>query len=128
MADYVDGFLVPVPKRNVAAYRRIATQASKIWLEHGAREYRECIGDDLDIKGVVSLAKQAGAKKGETVVFAWVVYGSRAERDRTNARVMKDSRIAAMMAGKKPPFDMKRMGYSGFRVIVEAFARGRGKR
>lgn len=126
MSEYVDGFLIPVPKRNVNAYRRIASEASKIWIEHGAREYRECVGDDLEIKGVASLLDSARAKRGETVVFAWVVYGSRAERDRVNARVMKDPRIAAMMKGKKSPFDMKRMGYGGFRVIVEAFGKRAG--
>lgn len=126
MPNYVDGFLIPVPKRNIDAYRRIAQKASKIWLEHGAREYRECVGDDLNIKGVASLLDSAGAKRDETVVFAWVVYGSRKERDRCNARVMQDPRIAEMMKGKQPPFDMKRMGYGGFRVIVEALATSAG--
>lgn len=122
MPAYVDGFLIPIPKRNVDAYRRIAAKASKLWLEHGALEYRECVGDDLRIQGVRSLLDSAGAKRDETVVFAWVVYASRKDRDRCNALVMKDPRVAALMKGKKPPFDMGRMGYGGFRAIVEAFA------
>ena len=117
--SYVDGFLIPVPKKNLAAYRRIAAKAGKIWRELGALEYRECVGDDLAVKMGVSFPKAAKAKAGETVVFSWIVYRSKAQRDRVNAKVMKDPRIAKMMEGKAMPFDMKRMAYGGFKVFVE---------
>jgi len=121
MARYVDGFVLPVPKKNLNEYRRIAQKAGKIWREHGALEYRECVGDDLKIKGVVTLfPKMAKAKTTETVVFSWIVYKSRSDRDRVNKKVMKDPRIAKMMEGKTMPFDMKRMAYGGFKTIVEA--------
>jgi uncharacterized protein YbaA (DUF1428 family) len=114
---YVDGFLMPVPKKNLAAYRRMAAKSGKIWKEHGALEYRECAGDDLDVKMGVSFKKIAKLKPSETVVFAWIVYKSRAHRDKVNAKVMKDPRMD--MSLKKMPFDMKRMAYGGFKVIVE---------
>jgi len=119
---YVDGFLLPIPTKNLAAYRRLATLASKVWCAHGALEYRECVGDDLACPGVVPFPKAAGTKKGETVVFAWIVFKSRAHRDRVNAAVMKDPRIAKMMKAMndKPPFDCARMCYGGFKVLVEA--------
>jgi uncharacterized protein YbaA (DUF1428 family) len=119
---YVDGFVIPIPKKNVAAYRRLARAASKVWMDHGALEYRECVGDDLNIKGVVPFTKPAQCKVGETVIFAWITYKSRSHRDRVNAKVMKDPRIAKMMSTdpKKQPFDMKRMVYGGFKTIVEA--------
>ena len=120
MARYIDGFVVPLPTKNVAAYRRMARKAGKIWREHGALEYRECVGDDVRIKGVVSFPRLARAKKGETVVFAWIVYKSRAHRDRVNAKIMKDPRIASMCKPEDMPFDMKRMAFGGFRVLVEA--------
>jgi uncharacterized protein YbaA (DUF1428 family) len=113
---YVDGFVLAVPKKNLAVYKKMATQASKVWREHGALEYRECVGDDLDIKGVMPFAKTVSAKAGETIVFAWITYKSRAHRDQVNAKVMKDAR---MTAPAKPPFDMKRMAYGGFKVLVE---------
>ena len=116
---YVDGFVIPVPKRNVQAYRRIAQKAGKIWRKYGALEYRECVGDDLAVKGMVSFRRNARAKRGETVVFAWIVYKSRAHRDRVNAKVMKDPRIATMMDEKSMPFDGKRMVYGGFKVLVD---------
>ena len=120
MARYVDGFVLPVPKRNVAAYRRISTRAGKIWREHGALEYRECVGEDLrTMKGMSSFRRMARAKAGETVFFSWIVYKSRAHRDRVNARVMKDPRLASMMSPKKMPFDVKRMAMSGFEVLVD---------
>jgi uncharacterized protein YbaA (DUF1428 family) len=122
MALYVDGFVLPLPKRNVAAYRRMAQQAAKIWREHGAIEYRECIGDDLAPKGAMgarTFPRLVKVKPGETVVFAWITFRSRADRDRVNAKVMQDPRIAAM--AKRPmPFDMKRMSYGGFKVLVAA--------
>jgi uncharacterized protein YbaA (DUF1428 family) len=116
---YVDGFVLPIPRKNVAAYRRIARKAGAIWREHGALEYRECVGDDLDVKFAMPFPRGIGARRGETIVFAWIVYRSRAHRDRVNARVMKDPRMERMMTGK-PPFDYKRMLYGGFEVLVDA--------
>ena len=115
---YVDGFVIPIPKKNIPFYRRIAQKAGKIWREHGALEYRECVGDDLQIKQVVPFPRSARAKSGETVVFAWIVFKSRAHRDRVNAKVMKDPRLAKI-APKTMPFDMKRMVYGGFKVLVD---------
>ena len=119
---YVDGFVIPVPKKNVSKYRAIARKAAKIWRKHGALEYRECVGDDIDGKGMgVPFPRLAKVKRGETVVFSWVVFKSRAHRDRVNARVMKDPTIAKMMKDPKAmPFDAKRMTYGGFKVIVDA--------
>jgi uncharacterized protein YbaA (DUF1428 family) len=119
MANYVDGFVLPVPKENIAAYRRIARKAAKIWREHGALEYRECLGDDLATKVGAPFPKGVKAKLGETVVFAYIVYKSRAHRDLVNAKVMKDPRIAAMCDPQEVPFDCKRMFYGGFKTIVE---------
>jgi uncharacterized protein YbaA (DUF1428 family) len=117
---YVDGFVLPVPKKNLPAYRRMAQKASKVWKDHGALEYRECLGDDLEVKFGVSFPKQIKIKPGETVVFAWIVYKSRAHRDKVNAEVMKDPRLAKMMESMAMPFDCKRMCYGGFKVLVEA--------
>ena len=115
---YVDGFVIPVPKKRIPAYLRIAQKAGKIWREHGALEYRECVGDDLKMKMGVPFPRLAKAKPGEAVVFSWIVYKSRAHRDRVNAKVMKDPRLAKMM--KEPmPFDVKRMSMGGFKVIVD---------
>ncbi len=114
---YVDGYLIPIPKKNVAAYRRMALKASKIWKEYGALEFRECAGDDLAAKS--RFRKMARLKPGETVLFSWVVYTSRAHRDRVNAKVMKDPRIARMMTADMP-FDVKRMASGGFKVLVDA--------
>lgn len=113
---YVDGFLLPIPTRKIAAYRRIARKAGKIWREHGALEYRECIGDDFAAKDMASFPKRAGAKRGETVVFSWVVYKSKADRNRVVAKVMSDPRLAAM---SDSPFDLRRMAYGGFKVLVD---------
>jgi len=115
--QYVDGFVIPVPKKKVQAYRRIALKAGKIWREHGALEVRECVGDDLAVKGLVPFPRRLKLKPGETVVFSWIVYKSRAHRDRVNAKVMKDPRLAAMDP-TTVPFDMKRMLYGGFKVLV----------
>jgi uncharacterized protein YbaA (DUF1428 family) len=123
VARYVDGFVIPVPRRNLEAYRRIARRSGNVWMEHGALEYLECVGDDLTVKGIVSFPKAARAKPGETVLFSWIVYKSRAHRDRVNAKVMKDSRIASMMDSKSMPFDGKRMVYGGFRAIVDLTAK-----
>lgn len=118
MAKYVDGYVLPVPKKNLKAYRRIAQKAGKIWREHGALEYRECAGDDLNVKGLVPFPRQVKLKPGETVVFAWVVFKSRAHRDRVNAKVMKDPRLADMCVDAMP-FDVKRMAYGGFKTLVD---------
>ncbi len=114
---YVDGFVVPVPKKNLAAYLRLARKAGRIWLEYGALEYLECVGDDLDVKMGLSFRKQAHLKTGETVVFSWIAYRSRAHRDQVNAKVMKDPRLAGM--DRAMPFDVKRMAYGGFKPVVE---------
>jgi uncharacterized protein YbaA (DUF1428 family) len=118
MPKYVDGFLLSVPKKNLNAYRRMAQKASKIWREHGALDYRECVAEDMDAKGMVAFPTCAGAKKGEIVVFAWIIYKSRAHRDRVNAKVMKDPRLTADMDLKKMPFDCSRMAYGGFTTLV----------
>lgn len=118
--QYVDGFVLAVPEKNIDAYRRISQKAGKVWREHGALEYRECVGDDLAVKMGVPFPRVVKAKAGETVVFAWIVYKSRAHRDKVNAKVMKDPRLAKMMDSKSMPFDVKRMTYGGFKVIVEA--------
>jgi len=119
MARYVDGFVLPVPKRKVDAYRRIAQKAGRVWRDHGALEYRECVGEDLKVKWGVSFPRRIKTKPRETVVFSWIVYKSRAHRDRVNAKVMKDPRLAKMMDPKSMPFDVKRMLYGGFSVIVD---------
>jgi uncharacterized protein YbaA (DUF1428 family) len=119
MARYVDGFLLPVPKKNIEKYRSISYKAGKVWLEHGALEYRECVGDDLKVKGMASFPPSVKAKAGETVVFSWIVYKSRSHRDRVNKKVMNDSRIKNMMSEKSMPFDVKRMLYGGFEIIVD---------
>jgi len=118
--NYVDGFVLPVPTMNVQLYRRISRAAGKIWREHGALEYRECVGDDLDVKFGVSFTQTIKLKPGETVMFSWIVFKSRAHRDRVNAKVHKDPRMAKMMEGVPMPFDLKRMVYGGFKVIVDA--------
>ena len=119
MARYVDGFVIPVPKRKLDAYRRISQKAGRVWKEYGAIEYLECVGDDLKIKMGKSFPAMVKPKAGEAVVFSWIVYKSRAHRDSVNAKVMKDPRLNGMMDPKAMPFDMKRMTYGGFRVIVD---------
>lgn len=116
---YIDGFLLPIPRRNLEKYRLISRKAGKVWREHGALEYRECVGDDLAVKMGVSFPRRTRAKRGEAVVFSWIVYRSRAHRDAVNARVMKDPRLNRMMDPTSMPFDMRRMAYGGFRVIVD---------
>ena len=120
MATYVDGFIVPVPKRKLAAYRAMAKRAGKVWREHGALEYRECIAEDVKVGKRTSFPRSVKLKPGETVVFSWIVYKSRAQRDRIMAKVMKDPRLADMMDPKKVPFDGKRMIYGGFELFVDA--------
>ena len=116
---YVDGFVLPVPKKKLKAYQKMAELAGKIWKEHGALEYRECVGDDLDVKFGLPFGKSVKLKKGETVVFAWIVYKNRAHRDKVNAKVMKDNRMGEGMEGMEMPFDMKRMYYGGFETLVD---------
>ena len=120
MALYTDGFVIPVPKKNIAAYRRIAAKACKIWMEHGALDYKECVGDDLKPKMVMPFPKGIQAKANETVVFSWITYKSRAHRDKVNAAVMKDPRLSALCDPKAMPFDCKRMLYGGFKVLVSS--------
>ena len=114
---YVDGFVLALPKKNLPAYCRMSKAAGKVWKEHGALEYRECAGEDLDVKMGVPFPKMMKLKRGETVVFAWIVYKSRAHRDSVNAKVMKDPRLAKMP--DPMPFDVKRMVYGGFEVLVD---------
>jgi uncharacterized protein YbaA (DUF1428 family) len=115
---YVDGYVLPVPTRNLAAYVRIARKAGRIWREHGALEYRECAGDDVNVKKLVPFPRMIKLKRGETVVFSWIVFKSRAHRDRVNAKVMSDPRLAGM-SSQPMPFDLKRMVYGGFKVLVD---------
>lgn len=123
MPNYVDGFLLPLPKKNIARYRVLARLAGKIWKQKGALEYFECVADDLGGIGV-PFDKRTGLKKGETVVFSWIVYKSRAHRDRVNKEVMKDPRMQRMVVlmkdEKKRPFDDTRMSWGGFKVLVKA--------
>ncbi len=115
--SYVDGFVVPVPKKNVAAYRQLARKAGVIWKEYGAVTYMECAGDDLNPKMAATFPKALKLKKGETVFFSWIEYRNKAHRNRVNKAIMKDPRIAKMMTGKAP-FDYTRMLYGGFKPIV----------
>lgn len=117
---YVDGFVVPVPKKSLEAYRRMARKAGKIWREHGALEFRECVAEDVKVGKWTSFPRSVKLKPGETVVLSWITYKSRKDRDRINAKVMKDPRLADMMDPKAMPFDMKRMIYGGFEVMVDA--------
>ena len=117
--SYVDGFVVPVPVKKLPAYRRLAKKAGKIWREFGALDYKEWIGDDVPVGKLTSFPRSVKVKRGETVVFSWIVYKSRADRDRINAKVMKDPRLADMMDPKKLPFDGKRLIYGGFKLLVD---------
>ena len=119
MARYIDGFVVPVPKKNVAAYRAISRKAGKIWREYGALEYIECVGDDVKPGKLTSFPQGVKLKAGEVVVFSWIAYKSRKDRDRINAKVMSDPRLASMMTPKAMPFDAKRMVFGGFKTLVE---------
>ena len=116
---YVDGFVVPVPKKKLAAYRRMAQKAGKVWREHGALEYRECVADDVKWGKRTSFPRSVKQKPGETVMFSYIVYKSKADRDRVNKKVMADKRLASMMDMENMPFDGKRMIYGGFKVLVD---------
>lgn len=119
MGKYVDGFVLPVPKRKVQAYRRMASKAGKIWKEYGALEYMECVADDVKKGKTTSFPQSVKLKAGETVVFAYIVYKSRAHRDRVLKKVMADPRMNEMCDPKDMPFDAKRMFWGGFKAIVE---------
>ncbi len=114
---YVDAFVIPIPKKNLKAYQRLSKRTGKLWIEHGALEYRECVGDDLDVQGVTPFPKQLKVKPDETVVFSWIVYKSKSHRDQVNKRVESDPRLVGDPSG--PLFDSKRMVYGGFKTIVE---------
>ena len=116
---YVDGFIVPVPKKKLAAYRSLARKAGKIWREHGALDFKECVADDVKKGKWTSFPRSVKLKPSETVMFSYIVYKSRAHRDHVNAKVMKDKRFAGMDM-KDMPFDAKRMIYGGFKVLVDA--------
>ena len=119
MGHYIDGFVIPVPRRKIEAYRRIAQKAGKIWREHGALEYKECVGDDLSVKVGLPFPRGIRTKPGETVVFSFIVYKSRSHRDSVNKKVMADPRVHAICDPNDLPFDCKRMLYGGFKAIVE---------
>jgi uncharacterized protein YbaA (DUF1428 family) len=120
--SYVDGFLLPVPTKNLKEYKKIAAKAGKIWKEHGALDFKECVGEDLNVKGMTSFKKVAKTKPRETVVFSYIVFRSRKHRDAVNKKVMADPRleqICPAFGDKEMPFDVKRMAYGGFKVIVD---------
>ena len=120
MPGYVDGFVVPVPKKNLSAYRRLARKAGKVWREHGALEFRESVADDVKPGKWTSFPRSVKLKAGETVMFSYIVYKSRAHRDSVNKKAMKDPRLADMMNPKGLPFDARRMFWGGFKVLVDA--------
>ena len=117
---YVDGFVIPLQKDKIDLYRTVAEKACRIWKEHGALEFRECVGDDLDVKDQVPFPQLAGTKPDETVIFSWIVFESRESRDQVNARVMADPWINELCDQSNSPFDFKRMAYGGFKVLVDA--------
>jgi uncharacterized protein YbaA (DUF1428 family) len=116
---YVDGFVLPVPKKNIAAYKAMSRKAGKIWMEYGALHYIECVEDDVKPGKKTSFPQAVKLKPGEVVVFSWIVYKSRAARDRINKAVMSDPRLGAMMDPKKLPFDGMRMFWGGFKPMFE---------
>ena len=117
---YVDGYVLSVPKRNLKAYRRVATLSGRVWREHGAIQYKECVADDMNTGIGVPFARIVKPRRGETIVFAFVVFKSRAHRDRVNSKVISDPRLADLMRPGAMPFDVSRMAYGGFKVLVEA--------
>lgn len=119
MPRYVDGFVIPILKKNLPAYRSMAKKASKVFMEHGAVEFRESVGDDLKASFAMPFTKMVKLKAGETVLFSWVVFKSRKDRDKANKKIMADPRLNAMMDPKKMPFDISRMVYGGFKLIVD---------
>lgn len=125
MARYVDGFVLPVPKRKTEDYRRLAQMAGKVWLEHGALEYMECIADDVKMGKVTSFPRSVKLKKTESAWLSFIVYKSRKHRNQVNAKVMKDPRMNEMMVGKEMPFDMQRMIFGGFEAKVDLVAKAK---
>ena len=119
MPNYVDGFVLPIPTKNLARYRKLAALAAKVWRSHGAVDYVECVGDDLDVKWGRAFPSLAKAKAGETVVFSWIVYKSKAHRNAVNKKVMSDPRMAGMMETSKDLFNAKAMAYGGFKVLLQ---------
>lgn len=119
MSRYVDGFVLPLPQKNLDAYRQIAEKAGAIWREHGALEYIECVADDVKPGELTSFPQAVKLEEGEVVVFSWIIYESREQRDAINAKVMADPRLADMMDPKAMPFDGKRMFFGGFKTLVE---------
>ncbi|MBL9188987.1 MAG: DUF1428 domain-containing protein [Opitutaceae bacterium] len=120
MARYVDGFVIPISKKKLATYKKMAALSCKVWLEHGALDYVESVGEDLKVKWGATFPRTHKLKAGETIVFSWITYKSRAHRDRVNAAVMKDPRLKDMCSPDTMPFEMKRMLYGGFEVLVSA--------
>ncbi len=116
--EYVDGFVIAVPRRKLEAYRKLAKRAGKVWKEYGALQYRECVGEDLKAKFGIPFPKLIKQKAGEVVVFSWITYKSKAQRDRIMKKVMEDPRLDDMMDPAQMPFDMKRMAYGGFKTLV----------
>ena len=124
MAEYIDGFVLPVRTDRMEDYERISRLCSEVYLEHGATEYRECRGDDMNIEGVRSFNELAGTETNETVMFAWAVYPSRDARDAANEKIMTDPRLAEMMEQDDPPFDCQRLAFGGFSSLVHAAKAG----
>lgn len=118
MARYIDGYVLPLPKKNLKAYARMARWGRDTWMKHGALDYKECVGDDLRVKGMLPFPKAFKLKAGEVPVFSYIVFKSRAHRDKVNKKVMKE--VAGADCSKDMPFDVKRMAYGGFKAIVEA--------
>ncbi|NOS68456.1 MAG: DUF1428 domain-containing protein [Verrucomicrobia bacterium] len=119
MSQYIDGFVIPVAKNKIAAYRRLARRAAKMWKDHGALDFRESSGDDLEVKGMTPFGRFAKTKPGETVVFSWVIFKSRKHRDQANASIMNDPRMAALGEASNKIIDCKRIAYGGFKTIVQ---------
>ena len=120
MAKYVDGFVIPIKKKNIKTYRKMAAFGCKTWMKYGALDYYECVGEDLKVKWGLTFPKMCKLKKDETVVFAFVVYKSKAHRNQVNAKVMKDPQMSKAMESMKMPFDMKRFAMGGFTVLIQA--------
>jgi len=119
MSQYIDGFVLAIPRAKLAAYKKLATKAGKVWREHGALKYCECVGDDMTATGMVAFPKMAKAKPGEVVIFAWAVFKSRRHRDAANKKIMADAKLAAMCGEAGLAVDCKRMAYGGFKVLVD---------
>ena len=119
MSNYIDGFLIPLPKNRIDDYTAIANKAGDIWKEHGALEYWECIADDLEVKDMVSFMQSANAGPDDTVIFAWAVFKSREHRDEVNAKIHADPRLMEMCNPSNPSFDYKKMAYAGFKTLIK---------